>query len=168
MMQPGGRGARLAGMRAFPWIALAAAGTAGCAAPVVACPAIGYLTGISLTIPAPAGITRATLEACWRGQCVNRAIDLTPETTAGAATCAGTGPDSACGASMVPTGGLHGFADIPGLPAEPVRVTVRFDDGRPHATDVTPTFSEPNGPACGKAGPQVQLLVGPDRELRPI
>ncbi|MEV6829233.1 hypothetical protein [Amycolatopsis sp. NPDC051102] len=154
-------------MRAFPWIALAVAGTAGCAGPVTACPAIGYVTGISLTIPAPAGITRATLQACWRGQCVDRTVDLTPETTAGASTCAGTGPDSACGASMVPTGGLHGFADVPGLPAEPVRVTVRFDDGKPHTVDVTPTYSEPNGPACGKAGPQVQLLVGPDRELSP-
>ncbi|WP_081655812.1 hypothetical protein [Amycolatopsis vancoresmycina] len=157
-------------MRAFPWIAVAAAFAVGCAGPgpATACPAIGYVTGISLTIPAPAGITRATLDACWRGQCVNRPVDLTPETTAGASTCVGTGPDSSCGAPMVPTGGLHGFAEVPGLPAEPVRITVRFDDGKPHTADVTPAFSEPNGPACGKAGPQVQLLVGPDRELSPV
>jgi hypothetical protein len=157
-------------MRCIPWIALAAAVTAGCAGagagPEVACPAIGYLTGISLTIPQPAGISRATLEACWRGQCVTRDVVLTPDTTTAPSTCTGTGPDSACAASVVPTGGLRGFAEVPGLPAEPVRVTVRFDDGKPHTVDVTPATSEPHGPACGKVGPQVQLLVGPDRELR--
>ncbi|MEU4245789.1 hypothetical protein AB0F15_00065 [Amycolatopsis sp. NPDC026612] len=159
-------------MRRILWIAVvataaAAAVTAGCAAPEVACPAIGSLSGISLGIPAPAGISRATLEACWGGNCVTRTVDLGPETTVGATTCAGTGPDSACGAAMVPTGGLHGFAEIPGLPAEPVRVTVRFDDGAPHTAEVTPAFSEPNGPACGKAGPQAQLVFGADHELRP-
>ncbi len=141
--------------------------TAGCAGPEVVCPAIGYLSGIALTIPAPAGVSRATLEACWAGNCVTRTVGLGPETTVGATTCAGTGPDSACGASMVPTGGLHGFAAIPGLPAERVHVTVRFDDGLPHTADVTPTFSEPNGSACGKAGPQAELVVGADHELRP-
>ncbi|MEV6872522.1 hypothetical protein [Amycolatopsis sp. NPDC051128] len=156
-------------MRCFSWFAVFVASTAvtaGCAGPETACPAIGFLTGIGLTVPAPVGISRATLDACWRGQCVTRPVDLQPETTVGATTCAGTGPDSACGASMVPTGGLRGFAAVPGLPAEPVRVTVRFDDGKPHTIDVNPGFSEPNGPACGKAGPQVQLEAGPDRELR--
>ncbi|RSM41875.1 hypothetical protein DMA12_23295 [Amycolatopsis balhimycina DSM 5908] len=156
-------------MRCIPWIALAAAVTAGCAGPgagpEVACPAIGYVTGISLKIPTPAGISRATLDACWRGQCVTREVVLTPDTTAVASPCTG-GPDSACAASMVPTGGLRGFAEVPGLPAEPVRVTVRFDDGRPHTADITPAYSEPHGSACGKVGPQAQLLVGPDRELR--
>jgi hypothetical protein len=125
------------------------------------------LTGISLSIPSPNGISKATLEACWRGQCVTNEVGLYPETSAGATTCTGTGPDSSCGTSMVPTGGLQGFAAIPGLPAEPVRVTVRFDDGKPHTADVTPSFSTPNGPACGKAGPQVSLVVGADRELQP-
>ena len=148
---------------------MAAAVAAGCSGPgaVAACPAIGYVTGISLTIPQPAGISRATLEACWHGQCVTHPVTLLPETTAAPSTCTGTGPDGACGASMVPTGGLRGFAEMSGLPAEPVRVTVRFDDGKPHTADITPAYSEPHGSACGKAGPQAQLLVGPDRELRP-
>ena len=168
MMQPRGRGLRLSGMRRILGIVAVLTAAAGCAGPVpeYGCPAIGYVTGIDLTIPAPAGITRATLEACWRGQCVTNPVDLRPETTAGTTTCTGTGPDSACGASMVQTGGLYGFAQVPGLPAEPVRVTVRFDDDKPHSIDVNPGFTEPNGPACGKAGPQVHLEAGPDRELR--
>ena len=133
----------------------------------VACPAIGTRVGIGLTVPDPAGITRATLEACWGDQCVTRPADLFPETAAGATTCTGTGPDGSCGVSMVPTGGLQGFADIPGLPAEPIRVTVRFDDGKPHTAVVTPTFSHPGGPACGQGGPQAQLVAGADREIRP-
>ncbi|MBE1499321.1 hypothetical protein H4696_006421 [Amycolatopsis lexingtonensis] len=138
-------------------------GAAGCGTDEVACTDIGTPVGIGLSVPDPAGITRATLDACWDGRCVTRQVALFPETAAGATTCS----DGACGVSMVPTGGLQGFADVPGLPAEPVRVTVRFDDGKPHGVEVTPAFSEPNGPACGKAGPQAQLLVGAGGELRP-
>ncbi|WP_439385668.1 hypothetical protein [Amycolatopsis lexingtonensis] len=142
-------------------------GAAGCGTePEVACTAIGTPVGIGLSVPDPAGITRATLDACWGGRCVTRQVALFPATAAGPTSCTGTGPDASCGTSMVPTGGLQGFADVPGLPAEPVRVTVRFDDGKPHGVEVTPAFSEPNGPACGKAGPQAQLLVGAGGELR--
>ncbi|GAB3138486.1 hypothetical protein [Amycolatopsis sp. NPDC004378] len=132
-------------MRRIPWIA-AVVLVAGCSAPEVACLAIGTPIGIGLTVPDPAGITRATLDACWGDQCVTRRVDLRPDDA---------------------TGGLQGFADIPGLRAEPVKVTVRFDDGKPHTTVVTPAFTEPGGPACGKAGPQAQVVAGPDREIRP-
>ncbi|WP_410607246.1 hypothetical protein [Amycolatopsis sp. lyj-109] len=146
--------------------AMLAAVTAGCAGPERACTAIGVPVGISLSVPGSIGISKATLEACWRGQCVTREVGLYPETSAGATTCTGSGLDSWCGTSMVPTGGFHGFADIPGLPAEPVKVTVRFDDGKPHTIEVTPTTSEPNGPGCGVGGPQAQLVTGADHELR--
>ncbi|MCR6489742.1 hypothetical protein M8542_43720 [Amycolatopsis sp. OK19-0408] len=129
------------------WLAALLLLTAGCSTtPEVACPAIGTRVGIGLTVPQPAGITRATLEACWGDQCVTRPADLRPDDA---------------------TGGLQGFADVPGLQAEPIRVTVRFDDGKPHTTVVTPAFSEPGGPACGQAGPQAQLVAGADREVRP-
>ena len=153
-------------MRYALGFAMLAAAAAGCAGPELACTAIGVPVGISLSIPAPNGISKAALEACWRGQCVTRDVGLYPETSGGATTCTGTGPDSSCGTSMVPTGGLHGFADIPGLPAEPVKVTVRFDDGNPHTLEVTPALREANGPGCGKDGPQAQLVAGPDHELR--
>ncbi|MGW4061699.1 hypothetical protein ACWEGE_25710 [Amycolatopsis sp. NPDC004747] len=153
-------------MRWVLGFAVLATAVAGCAGPERACTAIGVPIGISLSVPAPNGVSKATLEACWRGQCVTRDVGLYPETSAGATTCTGTGPDSSCGTSMVPTGGLHGFADIPGLPAEPVKVTVRFDDGKPHTVEVTPALTEANGPGCGKDGPQAQLVAGPDHELR--
>ncbi|SEF30769.1 hypothetical protein SAMN05421837_105373 [Amycolatopsis pretoriensis] len=156
-------------MRRIPWIAVllvAGCGQAGSGGGV-ACPDIGTRVGIGLTVPDPAGVTRATLDACWGDQCVTRPVDLQPETAAGATSCTGTGPDAACGASMVPTGGLQGFADIPGLAAEPVQVTVRFDDGRPHTVTVTPGFLHPGGPSCAAGGPQAQLVAGQDHELKP-
>ncbi|SEB45186.1 hypothetical protein SAMN04489727_1862 [Amycolatopsis tolypomycina] len=169
-MQPRGRLLRLVGMRYLVGFAVLAAVTTGCAGagagPEQACTAIGMPVGISLSIPSPDGVTKATLEACWRGQCVTRDLGLYPETSAGATTCTGTGPDDSCGTSARPTGGLHGFADIPGLPAEPVKVTVRFDDGKPHTVEVTPAFGEPNGPGCGTGGPQAQLVAGEGHELR--
>lgn len=165
-MQPGGRRSRLVGMRCVLGFSMLVAVTAGCAGPELACTAIGMPAGISLSVPAPKGISKATLEACWRGQCVTRDVGLYPDTSAGATTCTGTGPDSSCGTSMVPALGFHGFADLPGLPPEPVRVTVRFDDGKPHTIEVTPATGEPNGPGCGTGGPQAQLVVGADHELR--
>jgi len=128
-----------------------------------ACPAIGTPVGVSLTIPpeAVAGISVAKLEACWNGQCVTRDVDLQPATAPAQTTCDGT----ACSAQMTSTGGLHGFADVPGLPAQPVRVTVVFDDGKPHSVEVTPSFTQPGGPGCEPAGPQAQLVVAPDHKL---
>lgn len=155
-------------MRRIPWIAvLLVAGCGQAGSGGVACPDIGTRVGIGLSVPDPAGVTRATLDACWGDQCVTRPVDLQPETAAGPTSCTGTGPDAACGAAMVPTGGLQGFADIPGLPAEPVKVTVRFDDGLPHTVTVTPGFLHPGGPACGQGGPQAQLVAGAGHELKP-
>lgn len=128
------------------------------------CPAIGSLVGISLDIPpeSVAGISVANLEACWNGQCVTRKVDLQPATAAAQKTCV---PGGACSAQMTSTGGLYGFADIPGLPDQPVRVTVVFDDGKPHRIEVTPSFPQPVAPGCGSTGPQLQLVVAADHKL---
>lgn len=164
-MQPWCGRHRLVGMRGVLWLVAVLVLAAGCggAGEGPGCPAIGVRVGVGLTVPPAAGISRATLEACWHGRCVTRPADLMPGTAAGSTTCA-TG---VCSAQQTATGGLQGFVDLPGLPAEPIRVTVRFDDGRPHTTDVTPAWVEPGGPACGQAGPQAQLVVGADREIRP-
>jgi hypothetical protein len=162
-MQPAGARLRLSGMRCVPWFAGILLFVAGCGEAEVPCTMIGTRAGIGLDIPSATGITRATLEACWHGQCVDAPVRLQPATAPGATTCA----NGVCSAPVTGTGGLQGFVDLPALTAEPVRVTVRFDDGEPHTTDVTPAFTEPNGPGCGKAGPQAQLVVGAGRELRP-
>ncbi len=133
------------------------------APPETACPAIGTPIGISLTIPpeSVAGISVANLDACWDGQCVTRKVDLQPSTAPASTTCVG----SACSAQMTSTGGLHGFVDVPGLPAQPVRVTVTFDDGKPHSIEITPAFAQPGPPGCGQAGQQIQLVVAADHKL---
>lgn len=130
-MQPSRGRRRLVGMRGVSWLAAVLALAAGCAgsAPEVACPAIGVRAGIGVSVPS--GVLRVTLEACWHGQCVTHPVGLLPDS----------------------------FVDLPGLPAEPVRVTVRFDDRKPYTTYVTPTFVQPGGPPCGNAGPQAQLHV---------
>lgn len=129
----------------------------------VECPAIGTPTGISLTIPpdAAAGLTVAKLDACWAGKCVTRKVGLQPATAPAQTSCAG----DSCSARMTSTGGLHGFADVPGLTEQPVQVTVAFDDGKPHHVQVTPSYTRPGGPGCAAAGPQAELVVTPDHEL---
>jgi hypothetical protein len=131
-------------MRCVPWLAMLLVLTAGCGGDDAVCTMIGSPAGLGLEIPASAGFSRATLETCWRGQCVKTPLDLGPA-----------------------TGERRSFVDLPTLPAEPVRVTAWFDDGKPHTTEVTPAFTEPNGPDCGRGGPQAQLVAGTDGELRP-
>jgi hypothetical protein len=123
--------------------------------------------GVGLDIPAPVAskISSATMEVCWAGNCVARQVELHPSSGPGETGCAGGSPTSVCSAQMTATGGKNGFADIPGLPATPVRVTVTFDDGRAHPVDVTPKFSSSGGPGCASLGPQAQLVVGADGEV---
>jgi hypothetical protein len=144
-------------------VVAAGCGQSAGAPPETVCPAIGTPVGISLIIPpeSVAGISVANLEACWNGQCVTRKVDLQPATAPASTTCAGT----ACSAQMTSTGGLHGFADVPGLPQQPVRVTATFDDGKPHSVEVTPSSAPPGPPGCGSTGPQIQLVVAADHNL---
>ena len=64
------------------------------------------------------------LTACWSGSCRDYPVDPT------------------------------GFAEIPGLPATPVDVTVAG-----HTAQVTPRLLYPNGPGCGAGGPQAGLVL---------
>jgi hypothetical protein len=130
-----------------------------------ACSEFGVPAGIGLTIPETVkGITRASMDVCWSGRCVSRNLELHPATRATETSCSG----SACSARTVPIGELDGFADIPALPAAPVRVTVVFDDGKDHSTDVTPAMVPLGGPGCGSGGPQARLAVESDQSVRPI
>ncbi|WP_326567738.1 hypothetical protein VSH64_38880 [Amycolatopsis rhabdoformis] len=130
--------------------------TACGAPPPLACPAIAAPAGVAIDVPA-GQFTRADVEVCWSGQCTRRQTELPPATAAGPTTCSA----SACAAPAVPTGGRHGFVEIPGLPAAPVDVTITFDNGRPRRATIHPRPIA-TGPACGAAGPQARLVVGPD------
>jgi hypothetical protein len=115
--------------------------------------------GIDLSPGIAAKVSGATLLACWAGGCTTRKVELEPSTATGPTTCTGDKPSNVCSASMTPTGGKHGFADLPGLPAAPVRVTVTLSGFPEQTLDVTPTMSYPNGPDCGPGGPQARLVV---------
>lgn len=145
-------------------VVAAGCGQSAGAPPETACPAIGTPVGVSLDIPpeSVAGISMANLEACWNGRCVTRKVDLQPATAPVQKTCV---PGGACSAQMTSTGGLQGFVDVQGLPDQPVRVTVTFDDGKPHSVEATPSFPQPGPPGCGSTGPQLQLVVAADHKL---
>ncbi|WP_158886694.1 hypothetical protein [Amycolatopsis anabasis] len=156
-------------MRAFPAIGLLFLATA-CGAPAGAgdghpCTEIGTPVGISIDIAAPlADRARAVnVTVCWAGSCQAPRVDLFPSSEAGQSGCAG----EVCSAQARPTGAKHGFADVPGLPASPVRVTLALvsESGSTFSErvlEVTPALAYPNGPDCGAGGPQAGLTVAPD------
>jgi hypothetical protein len=155
-------------MRVLPLLAMLLAAVTACGAPAgsggeVACTAIGTPVGIGIDVsPHADKADSATLVACWQAGCTTRTVRLYPTSGDGTTTCTGDKPSDSCSVGQIPTGGKDGFADLPGLPASPVRVTLTLEGGRPQTLEVTPAFSYPNGPNCGGGGPQAQLIVGPD------
>ncbi|MFC9974987.1 hypothetical protein ACFVH6_29215 [Spirillospora sp. NPDC127200] len=150
------------------WLALAAAALAACspAGPDGGCTAIGSPVGIGLDIaPADAArVSTAALRICWDGACRTAEPVLAPSGSAMPGDCDAGDPDAPCAASASPTGGKHGFADVPQLPETPVQVTVTLRDASgarllERTATVTPKRTYPNGPDCGSGGPQAQLKV---------
>lgn len=134
------------------------------------CPAMALMEGVSLDVPpeAVAGITRASMELCWNGECVTEAAELFPATKAEDKGCTSDEPDGVCSAQAVPTGGKHGYVPVQGLPLTPVKTTVTFDDGKPHVLDMTPVLGYPAGEECGGGVPVAKLVVAPGGEVRQI
>ncbi|WP_253776013.1 hypothetical protein [Goodfellowiella coeruleoviolacea] len=154
-------------------VALTACGSAVEAGGQV-CTEIATRVGISLDIAPPLAdrVAAATMTVCWDGVCSTPLVELAPATTAGPASCAsgGTGPDVACAAEAVPTGGKHGFADLGNLPERAVRVRLTLTDTTgttvvEQQVDTTPALEHPNGPGCPPGGPQAGLLVSGDGQV---
>ncbi|TVT51973.1 hypothetical protein FNH05_13755 [Amycolatopsis rhizosphaerae] len=146
-------------MRFLALLALATAtacGTQAGSGESHACTAIATRVGVGVEVaPAVATVTTSlTLTACWNGTCHDYPVPLEPGTTAAGATCIGPKPSDACLAQPRETGGKHGFAEIPDLPAAPVEVTLAGT-----RLTVTPVLSYPNGPGCGPGGPQTSVMV---------
>jgi hypothetical protein len=136
-----------------------------CSAEPKACTLIGASAGIGVDVDLPA-VAAATLEVCWDGTCAKPAVSLYPATTNGPQTCTGTGPNDTCGVSAVPTGGQHGFADIPTLPKKTVTATLVLTDAAgavllDKTLTVTPKATYPNGEGCGEGGAQAGIEVSP-------
>lgn len=130
------------------------------------CTAIGARQGVGLRIEPPYArrVAGAEMKVCWNGRCRTVETRLEPATAALPGKCPDGGPDTACGATMSPTGGKTGFADVPDLPKAPVQVTLVLRDGtgKPildERLDVTPRGTFPNGPHCGEGAPQANLTV---------
>jgi hypothetical protein len=137
----------------------------GCSAPVLACPAIGSVSGISVTVLAPyaAEVTAVRLKACWAGQCQHRDVQLAPGSDTVDQGCSGAQPDDTCSATAVPNGTLVGFAEIAELPAGPVTVAATVTvNGRPVPMakvrrNAQITF--PAGPDRGPGGNELRITI---------
>ncbi|WP_233825059.1 hypothetical protein [Saccharothrix sp. S26] len=132
----------------------------------MACTAIGTPVGVSVDVEHPDAVA-ATIEVCWDGSCATPALELHPSSRAVETTCTGTSPDDSCSARSEPTGGKHGFASLPRLPAKPVTATLRVLDqaGSPlvdRDLALNPEPAHPNGPNCPAGGPQARISVGAD------
>jgi hypothetical protein len=152
-------------------IALTACGSAVEAGGGAICTERATRVGIGLDIAPPLAqrVAAATMTVCWDGVCSTPLVELAPATTAQPANCTdnGTGPDMACSASVTPTGGKHGFADLGNLPEGAVQVHLTLTDSAggtlvEQQVTTTPALTYPNGPGCPPSGPQAGLLVSGD------
>ena len=130
------------------------------------CTLVAGRTGVRLEIRPPfaAEVTGATLTVCHDGSCHRFAPRLDASTTTRSDGCTG----EVCSGTAVRTGGRQGFADVPGLPAGPVRVTVvlRGASGArvlDRTVTVTPKGVFPNGRRCGESGRQASVVVADGR-----
>lgn len=133
------------------------------------CTAIGTRTGVSVEVD-HFDVVSGAIEVCWDGSCATPSLELYPSSRVAETTCTGTSPDDSCSALSEPTGGTHGFADLPGLPAKPVAVSLRLlDQSGSSIVDrnivLTPEMVHPNGPDCPAGGPQARISVGADGSI---
>lgn len=131
------------------------------------CTEIGAPAGIGIEIDASIAqeITdEASLLVSWESTNIDAIAPLYPSTEAVDEGCSGDGQEDSCSATMVPTGGKSGFADIPDLPERSVDVTITLTglDGELYLSgeiQLTPEPTYPNGPDCPAGGNQAQLFV---------
>lgn len=139
-------------------LALTLAGTAallpGCFPEAVACPAIGHVAGVSLTVSASyaddVGLLR--LKACQDGTCTDKELVLHPGAVAVDQGCS---PDGTCSATSSPDGTLQGFLEMPALTESPLAATVSGTSpagaALPEQTlTFTPKGDYPYGEQCGR------------------
>lgn len=142
--------------------------TSACAPAEVGCTAIGSPSGIAVKVDRAlaAEVTKIDLRVCWDRTCRDRDIDLSPGAEAHDQGCAGSDPESACSATMVPNGTKVGFAVVEDLPAATITVGAVITQAahvrRLAAIDLSATATYPNGRDCGAGGNQAQITVGRD------
>lgn len=139
-------------------LALTLAGTAallpGCVDEPVACPAIGHVAGVSLTVAAEYApdVASLRLKACQDGLCTEKDLMLNPGATAVDQGCT---PDGVCSATSSPDGTLQGFLELPALSENPLEATVAGTSPAGTALPTrtltfTPKGDHPYGEQCGR------------------
>ncbi|MGF6835864.1 hypothetical protein QF015_004065 [Paenarthrobacter sp. TE4293] len=149
-------------------VALTLAGTAallpGCYPDAVACPAIGHIAGVSLTVAAnyAAQVGTLRLKACQDGSCTEKDVVLYPGATAVDQGCT---PDGVCSATSSPDGTLQGSIELPALSENPLEATVT--GASPTGTMLpertltfTPKGGYPYGEQCGRVISATLVLDG--------
>ncbi|MCD4850541.1 hypothetical protein LN996_06930 [Arthrobacter sp. AK01] len=139
-------------------VALTLAGTAallpGCYPEAVACPAIGHVAGVSLTVSA--GYVRDVgslrLRACQDGTCTDKELVLHPGSVAVDQGCS---PEGVCSATSSPDGTLQGFLEMPSISESAIEATVSGTSPAGIALPVrtltfTPKGDYPYGEQCGR------------------
>ena len=135
----------------------------GCHAFETACPAIGQVSGVSLTVAAGYSpqVKTLHLKACQDGRCKEDILHLAPGSVPVDLGCTddsrdgGAGPDSACSATSRPDGTQRGLLELGTLADSPMAVTVSGSDanGKPLPTRTLrfePKASYPFGEQCGR------------------
>ncbi|WP_043805669.1 hypothetical protein [Paenarthrobacter aurescens] len=139
-------------------LALTLAGTAallpGCLAEPVACPAIGHVAGISLTVAVDYAddVASLRLKACQDGICTEKDLLLNPGATAVDQGCT---PDGVCSATSSPDGTLQGFLELPALSESFLEATATGTSPSGAALPArtvtfTPKGDYPYGEQCGR------------------
>ncbi|MFE4196240.1 hypothetical protein ACFRJ9_10275 [Paenarthrobacter sp. NPDC056912] len=138
-------------------LALTLAGTAllpGCFPQEVACPAIGQVAGVSLTVSAgyAGDVASLRLKACQDGVCSEGDLMLHPGAVSVDQGCS---PDGVCSATSSPDGTLLGSLELPALSESPMEATVsgtsRSGTALPTRTlTFTPRGDYPYGEQCGR------------------
>lgn len=160
-----GRGARLMGygLVFFGAVSLAACSSVG----QTVCTEIGAPTGVGITVDATIAeqvSDELVVEVAWGDEVVEANVLLYPSTSAVDDGCSGDEPDASCSATVQPTGGKSGFADVNELPEASVDVTVHLRDTNgeplpPHESRVVAEATYPNGPDCPAGGVQAYVTV---------
>lgn len=135
----------------------------GCHAFEVACPAIGQVSGVSVTVAAGYSpqVKTLHLKACQDGRCKEDTLHLVPGSVPVDLGCGddskdgGTRPDAVCSATSKPDGTQRGLLELGTLGDSPIDVTVSgsLANGKPlpaRTLRFTPKASYPFGEQCGR------------------
>jgi hypothetical protein len=130
----------------------------GCHAFETACPAVGQVPGVAVTVAAGYAPEVKTLhvKACQDGKCKEDTLELVAGSVPVDLGCANDSrPDAVCSATSKPDGTQRGMLNLDTLGESPIDVTAtgRYANGKPlpvRTLSFAPRASYPFGEQCGR------------------